>query len=169
MEYRLNIRNQYLGIPVKTASPDKQNLKKLDICCDKRKIFEFWIPEFPTSAGEESFLDPDYYAYLPVEQLKGRACCLQGDFPASFYQKIVQGTEKWHIDRSTGCISRPEEVFQIPDKQKLMDLYVAVVRGIVEITANHDIIYLIYETPIISFQEKSGMKVTRRLCHTRVS
>jgi len=33
-----------------------------------------------------------------------------------------------------------------PAGQKLMALYVVVDRGIVEITANHDIIYLIYET-----------------------
>lgn len=97
MEYRLNIKKQYIGIPVKTAPAGRQNLKQLDICCDEGKVFEFWIPEFPAPANGEAAPVPDYCAYLPAEQLKGRECRLRGDFPLAFYRQIVQ------TDERTGC------------------------------------------------------------------
>lgn len=56
------------------------------------------------------------------------------------------GEDAWNIDRNAGRITWKDQVYSLPMQEELRDMEVIADRGIVEITANHGIIYLVYET-----------------------
>lgn len=81
-------------------------------------------------------------------KMQGKPFCLNLDWkdgePGKSILKI--GEECWEIDRKSGTISWKDDVYQIPFSEVLKDMEIIVDRGIVEITASHGIIYLVYET-----------------------
>lgn len=66
--------------------------------------------------------------------------------------------ETWSIDPKRGAISFRDMEYKDPDGMEIRDFTVIADRGIVEITANHDIIYLVYET------DDYALTGTVRLC-----
>lgn len=88
MEFRRNVTHKYLGIPVKTASVEDQDLRILEIYSQAEKIMEFKIP-----VSEQKPCAYDYLAYINVEDYKGGELCLSGRLPSAFFDHIVQEDE----------------------------------------------------------------------------
>lgn len=90
MEKRLAITEDYLYIPV---CADKED-RRMEICLENEegfpeKLYEFIVP----IDGTENFAC-DYYAEIPVKELKGKRVSIQADMPASYADRIYNGRKR---------------------------------------------------------------------------
>ncbi len=89
-----------------------------------------------------------------IQKEPGRPFCLLMERRGDGQEKTLLSIGKagWSIDWTRGIIefsdgsSNVPDVYKAPDGESINDLCIIADRGIVEITANHDIIYLVYET-----------------------
>lgn len=81
MDIRLDVTERYLGIPVRTAGMEEQDLRTLELFCRGERIMEFRVPVHDGKAI-------DYYGYLNVSGYAGETVTVSGDFPEPFFSAI---------------------------------------------------------------------------------
>lgn len=79
MDYNINVKEKYLGIPV--FAERKEVL--LEIFAGEAKLYEFMV-----SAGEAG-TTCDYYFYLDVEMFKGKTLTLKGNPGKAFWEGLL--------------------------------------------------------------------------------
>lgn len=108
MKKQLEIKQQYLLIPVKMDQP----VTTVTFWQDENKIYEFEIPA--AQFGEEYTYD--FQSALPVKNWIGKQIIIEGDVPVSFMEAIVQAEEEpkssdrkplLHLAANTGWINDP--------------------------------------------------------------
>lgn len=114
MEKRIQIRNDYLYLPIQVKKQEgicagkasdeskKQENQLLEIFCrnsfGEEKVFAFQIP---LGEPEKGLYPADYYARLPVKQFAGKTLILRGDLPEEFFCSIHLDGADVRTDR--GC------------------------------------------------------------------
>ncbi len=82
MEYNMEVKQKYLGIPVYAEEQEEM----LEIFDGEEKLFEFQVPVCKDGTDRKC----DYYSYLNVSRYGGRRLSLRGNFPEAFFGEFCQ-------------------------------------------------------------------------------